>query len=428
MRKMAVAWISAVNDPGWSLWSLLALFAWERARERDRAPWLSGVLTLIALMTKEQAIVTPLLILALEATSGRSLRTLRGARLVALVAPVLAWFAARAVVFGEASGGLLREYGDYGFTASREATFRIELFGGLMRHLAWPDSPAVFRPIHPVLPESSNALAVGIGASIAFLAALAFAVLRKRRGLALGLLLTGIVILPIAAAPDRTGLYPLSDRYLYLATFGGSLAAVAALLRLVSMIPLFAGVVLASGAMFTVARGHQPTFADELTFRVAGVEDAPRSPNVLWGAGRAFLSEYVRTQNNEMLFESYLHYLRSLKSVSIYGDGSFVDDPKRPYAERIGKLEHLILNTPASERRVDPTVFATFDDRFQATLGQIQTNLLLAENSTDPDLDYPLALALGARDIPEFGQRPELESVLAEIHARRGELEEAKAA
>ncbi|MFT6107850.1 MAG: tetratricopeptide (TPR) repeat protein [Planctomycetota bacterium] len=419
----AVAWISAVNDPLWGFLALASLLAYERAALRGRTPWLAGALMLVALCSKEQALVIPVLALLLDVTARRRISR---ASLVCLAAPLTAWYATRCVVFGGPGAGLFRDYGDFGMTAMREITFRIELAGGFIHNLVWPAAPAVFRPVHPVLPAGSHDVLYGalwLGAA-ALVAALAF--LRGRRAVAYGVLAALVVIAPFVASPDKAGLFPESDRYLYVAVFGAALALVAVLARFRSAIPMVA-LTLAVTALFgKIAWAHQDTFASELAFRDAAVEDAPESPNVRWGAGRAYIAEYVRTQDTRMLEEAYLQYLHSLKNVTTYGDGSFVDNESQIPAERIARLENLILNTPPEKRRLDPTIFATTDDRYQATLGQIYSNLLRIDVAESPDLNYPLQLAEGASKILDWGQRPELNALKAQIHLRRGETQEAK--
>ncbi|WP_145203212.1 tetratricopeptide repeat protein [Planctomycetes bacterium Poly30] len=425
----SVAWMSAVNDPLFGFLALWALLSYERAAQAERAPWLAALLMLLALASKETAIVVPILAVLLDVTAGRRLSSTPGRRaLLALFLPLAIWYGVRVYVFGDVTAGVFRDHGDFGFSASREWTFRIELAGGFLRHLFWPDAPAVFRPVHPVLPAGSQAVlhgALWLGGTV--VAAIAALVLRKR-AVAFGLIGALVVIAPMVASPDRAGLFPESDRYLYLAVFGAALALIAVLARLRSALPMALVTLTAAALMGRISWAHEDTFQNEIAFRDAAVEDAPDSPNVRWGAGRAYITEYVRTQDTPTLEQAYIHYLHSLKAVTKYGDGSFVDDETRSGAERIARLENLILNTPAEKRRLDPTVFATTDDRYQATLGQIYSNLLRIDVAKTPDLDYPLRLAEGAAQILDWGKKPELASLLAQIHLRRGETQQAKEA
>ncbi len=426
----AVAWISAVNDPLWGFFGLWSLLSYERARAQGTTPWWAALLMLVALTCKEQGLVLPFIALALDftATRGDGRRGPTRSALVCLALAVGVWYALRVAVFGSAGAGLFRDSGDFGFTAMREFTFRVELGGGFLENLFWPVAPAVFRPVHPVLPEGSQAVLMGgVWLGGAVLAGVV-AFLKGWRSLAFGIAVALVVIAPFVASPDKAGLFPESDRYLYVAVFGAALGLVALLLRMGSTLPLVAvslGVLAFFGQQ---SWAHQDRFSDELAFRDAAVQDAPDNPNVRWGAGRAYITEYQRTQDVDILAQAYLHYLHSLKAVTIYGDGSFVDDESKPLPERVARLEYLILETPAEKRRLDPTVFATADDRFQATLGQIYANLLRIDVSENPDLEYPLQIAESAKTILDWGQRPELNSLIAQIHLRRREVQKAKEA
>ena len=71
------------------------------------------------------------------------------------------------------------------------------------------------------------------------------------------------------------------------------------------------------------------------------------------------------------------------------GDGTFVDDLDLPAPQRAGRLEQLILNTPASERQPDPTVMWTPDARLQAALGQSTVNTFTEEIARRACEDVP---------------------------------------
>ncbi|MEM6671485.1 MAG: tetratricopeptide repeat protein [Planctomycetota bacterium] len=420
----AVSWISAINDPAWGLFGLLALLLYERAGARERTSFVAPLLAFAALLCKEQAIVILPIAVLLDFAGDRKPRLLQ----VALMTlPLAAWYALRVRVFGDADAGLLRPAGDFGFDGSRETTFRIELAGGFLQNAYWPSDPAVFRPVHPVLPTGSTAFVGGIAWLASVLGATVVAWLWDRRTAAFGALMLLVVVAPIVIAPDRAGMFPLSDRYLYVGIFGASLSVFAIIAQLPTFLPLLLAGLAAPAAMVPITWRHQARFENDIVFRTtAAEEDAPKSPNVLWGAGRAYLDRYARSEDLDDLQTSYLYYLHSLRAVSIYGDGSFVDDTSLPLAERTRRLEELILDTPPDERRLDPTVFATLDDRLQATLGQIACNLFLDALTEGGDLDYPLQLVEGAKQIWE--EDPQLDALRAEIHRRRGELDEARAA
>ena len=101
-----VAWAAAVNDPLAGALVLSALVAHARWRARapegaarpfvDRVPVAGGVLALLALLAKEQALVVPLLVIGLDL----ALRRLPSARSLApYVVALGVWYLARAVIF-----------------------------------------------------------------------------------------------------------------------------------------------------------------------------------------------------------------------------------------------------------------------------------------------------------------------------------------
>ncbi|MEM9379286.1 MAG: tetratricopeptide repeat protein [Planctomycetota bacterium] len=419
----AVSWISAVNDPLWGFLGLLTLVCYELSYRRRALLGAVFVLFALALQAKEQAVVVLPLALLLDLAARRRPGWTRFA---AVVAPVVVWYVARTIVFGSADAGIFRQHGDFGLTMAREITFRIELAGGFVIQTFWPVEPAVFRPVTPVPPEGSTSVLVSGIALVVALAAAGLSWWADRRTTAFGLLMLLIVVAPVLVAPASAGLYPLSDRYLYLGVFGAALFLAAWLAQMNTLLPLVTFGMLAPGALLAITYNSQSRFSDELAFWHTAVEQAPNSPNVRWGAGRAYLDAFERTNDQNMLWTSYLHYLHSLKAVTIYGDGSFVDDTSLPMRERAARLEQLILSTPAEERRLDTSVFASLDDRLQATLGQIAINLRIGELSTKADLDYPLDLAKGAKQI--WPDEPSLDAMLAEIHVARGEYSEAKEA
>ena len=89
-----------------------------------------------------------------------------------------------------------------------------------------------------------------------------------------------------------------------------------------------------------------PTFAGDIAFNVAAVEDAPKDPNVRWGASNAFFRSYARTRDVDDLMTAYIHCLNSLRAGQTYRDGTFEDDPDQPLNVRMGRLEALINDTP----------------------------------------------------------------------------------
>lgn len=418
----SVAWISAVNDPLWACFGLAALLAHERASLRGRTSIAAGFLTLAALLAKEHALVVPLLAIALDVTAGRRPKPFG---LVALGSAVVLWYGLRIAAFGDADGGLFRKAGDYGLSATREWTLRLELMGGFVQNTALPLEPAVFRPLHPVRPADSSVLPEAAWIN-GWLLSIFFALRARRREVVAALVGFGLVVLPFVITPVTAGRFPLSDRYIYVAVGLLALGAAAALGRLRSPAPLVGLGLLAAVGCGWIARGHVPTFAGDIAFNVAAVEDAPKDPNVRWGASNAFFRSYARTRDVDDLMTAYIHCLNSLRAGQIYRDGTFEDDPDQPLNVRMGRLEALINDTPPEARKPDPTVFVTLDDRYQATLAQVGCLALLAEVTEDADLEYALQVATQAKRV--WGEAAGLNFWSAWVHKKNGRLEEARAA
>ena len=104
---------------------------------------------------------------------------------------------------------------------------------------------------------------------------------RARRGAVLaGLCGFGVVVLPFIATPETAGRFPLSDRYVYLGV--GLLALGAAAASDASVLRSSSGARAPHrGGMRVGARGHVPTFAGDIAFNVAAVEDAPKDERAL---------------------------------------------------------------------------------------------------------------------------------------------------
>lgn len=418
----SVAWISAVNDPAWGLLGILGLWRYESCALRGHVSWATPVLFLLALTAKENAVVLPLLAMLLDLTARRKVDWLRWA---SLAVPVLAWYAARVAVFDGLEAGLFRTHGDFSIDAWRQVTLRVELLGGFVRNAVWPTEPAVFRPVRQVLPEGSNAVLVGALFASGLIAAVVIGWIGRRRLIAFGATGFLLCVLPIVFIPENAGLFPLSDRYLYAPIAILALAVFGWLGKLRSGIPLAAVGLLAFPALALGAIQHAPTFEDELAFRAAGVEDAPKNPNVLWGAGNAYLREYLRTKDTDWLVRSYTHHLRSLAAGTVYPAGPHEDESLDPEL-RMQYLERVVMDTPPELRRPDPTVMVTPSDRLNATIGQIRGNLELALLSGDRDLEFPLDLAKQAARL--WKGQPDIAALRSHIHEVRGEFDEAREA
>jgi hypothetical protein len=208
-----VAWAAAVNDPlagALMLWALVAhagrRYSAPEGTTRplvDGVPLLGGLLGLLALMAKEQALVLPLLVIGVDLVLGRrpSARSL-----APYVVALGVWYLARAVIFRDVFAGLLDRQGDFGFPGlARAIGFRVELIGGALALLVWPADLTVFRPVRPELPVGDDSVMVGALWLTGFGIALGVALWRRARVVALGLALTLVAPLLVAAALHTAG-------------------------------------------------------------------------------------------------------------------------------------------------------------------------------------------------------------------------------
>lgn len=423
-----VAWAAAVNDPlagALVLWALVAHARWRtRAPEGaavpliDRVPLMGGLLALLALLTKEQALVLPLFVVGLDFALGRrpSARSL-APYLVALGV----WYLARAVIFRDVFAGFLERQGDFGFPGlARALSFRLELIGGSLALVAWPAELTVFRPVRPELPAGDASVVVGALWLAAFGAALGVALWRRARAAAFGLTLMLVSPALVALALHTAGRYPLSDRYLYLSVFGAALVLVSALWRWLPQRAAVVTVLALAAAAVVPTRAHLGTFADPAAFHARAVEAAPSDPYVQLNAGRAELLAYQETLDLPRLLEAYRHFLLSLTAGTSYGKYQVQDDPSLPLKERVARLERM-MHAPAAERRPDPTVFWTPYDRLEANLGQLYVHLYISSTSPLDDFDAPLEIA--EQLVGYFADEARVWTAKGQVHQMRGEFE-----
>jgi tetratricopeptide (TPR) repeat protein len=421
----AVAWIAAVNDPLFGALSLLAL--WLHARwDGNGSPWLRGpalgaLVFLAALLAKEQALVVPALVVGVDLVLRQRVR------LQALAPYGVAlgvWFVTRVVVFRDVFGGFVEAQGDFGFSAAREAGFRVELLGGFLRLLAWPLDLTVFRPVRPELPAGDPAVLHGALWLAGFCAALGASLWRRARAATFGLVVVAVMPTLVAAALHTAGRYPLSDRYLYLPVFGFALALVSALFR---VLPRDGALVAAGGLTIAAAfgvRDHVPAFATNDAFFDAALAGAPKDPYLHAMAGRVDLIAYQETMDVKRLHDAHRHFLLSLTAGTLHGKYQFDDDPSLPMKTRLQRLEQMLL-APKAERTPDPTVLVTPFERLEANLGQIYVHLFAAQTAEVPDTFAALRIAEELVGFAAFSHDSRVWTAKGQVHKVRGELDEA---
>lgn len=320
----SVAWISALNDPLFASLTLLSLASFSSWRKRGSRgiPWCAALGFALALLAKEMALaLLPLLVLVdlygkpqAQPAGVRNWFVLPAERRRAYLPfglVLLAYLGMRMWVFGSPLAGFDRVITHFGVGAERMALLRLELWGGGLKLLFWPTDLQLFRPFQPNLSFLDARARLALAWSILSLCVVLWSLISQRRSLFFALLFMPISLAPVIYGADSVGLFPCSDRYLYLAVFGSSLFLLCALRSLLA--PRFAmGVVLALAAVFGVQSFERSkVWQDELAlFGSEAVRDS-RSPYVYWGYGRVLLNEYSRTLKVPYLEQAKLAFENS---------------------------------------------------------------------------------------------------------------------
>ncbi len=225
----SAAWCSAINDPLWGLFTLLAMHSGVRwalgssQQDQRSMPWLASLYCLGALLSKENAIATaPLVLVAItSAPRDPSAPSRVGRAAIAVTAGLAVWWLLRALVFGELTAGLLRPAAPPSANALQTLTAPAEL---LVRHLAllvWPHPLTPCRSL-PAASVVTMVLSVVLALGIGLGCLLGWRRLAGPTRLAIALLLVPLV--PPLLSWQSLGSYPIADRYLYLPALGFALA------------------------------------------------------------------------------------------------------------------------------------------------------------------------------------------------------------
>lgn len=272
-----VAWVSAISDGLWSTLAVAALRSACIARQRGNGlPWGSAWWCLLAMLSKETAIVTPFLV-ALALHLGEGGPRPRWRPFAAGMAVVLVlWWGLRALVFGDLTGGLARTGGAAPIDALRAVSAPAEL---LLRQLRLLLPPATYTPFR------------GFASAIDGLAAAGWLLLAAvvclglgwvwRRGSTPTRLAIGLVVLPLLPAVllfRAVGAHPVADRYLCLPAFGGGLLLASLLVHHVGRRPW---PWLVPAAMAVLTFPQTSIWRDEDRLIAAGLAAASAHPT-LW--------------------------------------------------------------------------------------------------------------------------------------------------
>lgn len=393
-----VSWISAINDPLFGLFSLLsidAFVAWRDGGSRGSA-WRAAVWLLPALLSKEMAAAVAPMALAVDL--GR--RRFEGVRPFwraygPMAIAVVVYYFARVAVFGDLQAGFDRVTTNYGVPALRLFQARFELLGGFLWLLMWPADLNLFRPFRPELSLVDPQFLRGLACILLLAAGICFS-WRRRHGLAL----LAVLLIPAAVSPalvrmQSLGTFPLSDRFLYLATLGlallASWSAFTWLPRRVAIASLSI-VALAYGGRVMARTGF---WHDEESLFSAAVVQSPTSPYVHWGYSRVLLQRYRESKEVEVL--------------------------RKAHAQAQEALDLL-----ARAQAGDGSIFATRDDHVQSNL--CLAWCLLYEAEIDPYHDYSTALRVFSTIAERYPENAYAQTGVGVAAMQLGRLEESETA
>lgn len=377
----SVAWISAINS---MLFGALTLFSLERFlawRERGSRglPLASGALFLAALLSKEIAVAALPCALALDLWR-------RGAPLDAKTwserldpwkrayAPFVAAFAlyylARVAVFHDAKAGFDLHVTHLFLPARRMVLMRFELLGGMLGLLGWPASLNLFRPIQPDLRAFSAGM-LPAWIAIAATAVLFFNARRLRWTIVLaGLAFTLAALLPMFVRIESMGMFPLADRYLYLAAFGFALTLAWLAQRFLpgKLACVVLGALAVAYGWRSFVRLH--SWKDDETVFARAAQQSPRSPYVQWNYGR-------------LLFQRYHEHA-----------GDPLTRDTQVLARAQAQFENALELADAAQKG-DESIFATVNDFIEANIGLGWCELSRSEIDGYGDFETPLAIFKG---------------------------------
>lgn len=374
----SVAWISAINSMLFGGLVFLALerfIAW-RERGSSGVPIASGVLLFLALLAKEMAVAAIPCAIALDLWRRDGPSGSWKERLAPIAraygpfgAAFGAYYLARVGVFHGLAAGFDLNVTHLFLPAPRMLLMRFELLGGFLKLLAWPAELSLFRPIQPDLRSTSAAM---LPAWLATGAALALFFLARRLGwrIVLGALAFLLAALsPTFVRIESLGMFPLADRYLYLASFGFALA-IAWIAWTFLPRALAIGALLAVAGAFTWRSAvHLDFWRDEPTVFARSAELSPRSPYVQWNLGRILFEQAHAGEVNQ-----------------------------RQRAELVARAQtqfEKALELADAAQRGDESIFAAVNDFIQTNIGLGWCELERAEYDGYADFQTPLAIFQG---------------------------------
>jgi tetratricopeptide (TPR) repeat protein len=418
VQAEAIWWASSASVPLHLACLLTALLAsgapFSRPERPAGSPACLGIWLLLALLSKDNAAVFPLLLagkLALWGPAGAPRRRLAWA----IAAATLLWLLLRGLVFGAADLGFGRAIVAPEFGWARRLSLALELFGGALGNALLPWWPELLRPIAPEFVPGPRSL-LAAGGLLAF--GLLVRAARRRRSRALAWVALGLtlLLLPIALRPEALGRYPLGDRQLYGAVALWAALGAGAGLAWLRQRPGQRTALLAAalGLLATSAwRSQQraPTWRDDVALFTRATQQNPDS-TFGWNAlGRAHLERFRAGGDRSALPAAQAAYERTLELALSAA------------RQRLGELGLAVASEgpeTAPARELDWIASA---DLIEANLGLAWC--LMHEAETDPYRDFGTPRALFERVLQAAPDSADARAGLAVAQFFQGESEAA---
>ncbi len=393
----SVAWCSALNEPLWVLFTLLAL--------RARRDWRAGVFCLGALLSKENALAA----LPIVGLVGGHRR-----HLVAVATAGLCWWALRALAFGDAAAGLARLPDLPPLPILDRVLAPGEL---LLRHLGLLAAPAPLTPLRAYDGVHHGLGALGLGLSLAA----ALWLVRGGRSLAPArrsgvLLLLVPLALPVLCWRGL-GAHPIGERYLYLSVAGAGLLLVHACGPRLAWLPWLCAAAAAPWSFLQTANWRDPA-----TFAAHAVRSAGTAPRAHLLAGNLALQ---RAQAGDAA---------ALATASAaFAEAERLAAARAPAANRaladalVGRGWCLVLERGGRRDAFTPSIVATFARATEADGGNASTwfglGVALAIDGRSADAERALLRGLELDPRSSVGW-----CNLGDLYVRSGRRIEARAA
>jgi len=339
----SVAWLSGRSDLVMTTFLLAA--ALFHTSSSAGAPWLGAGTLLLALLSKETAVVAVILFPLLDIAAGRPLRA---ARLLPAAIATVAYFALRHAAVGAFLGGLSPEQSaaDIGLDIVRAAGF----------YVVQAFAPLSLRPYYADVPAGAGYLTVGILAPLAALIGLYVlwgnTGARNRTAVASLIFWFSLTLAPtLFVIIRRSALNLVADRYLYAPSVASCIAIawmISAGARAIGAKAAGAAVAICTAALFFAAqtRAYIPIWANDISL---WTEAAAKDTNAALPLRELATALLVRGEIDEaeQAFRAALDHTPDLEGqVMIYSNLGNLYRRKSQYALAVDSFRKGIEITP----------------------------------------------------------------------------------